>query len=264
MDRRIANFAGAPTGMGLKSAPAMCLLILFLAGCNKASSAPMAAAAAGDKAPVAVVAEPGVGVIRGRAILDGTAPSPRAIAGADCGIPGHRGVPDESLLVDSSGGIKNVIVYLKDAPANVPATQPVTLNQSGCRYVPHVLALQMGQIVHVTNGDTTLHNIHVRCAINPERNFGQASGDVRDISFAAAEGPFRVQCDVHPWMTAWVAVFDHPFFAVTGDDGSFEIRNIPAGDYTLVAWQESLPTRQKAIKIADAAPVDVVLTMKQP
>jgi plastocyanin len=141
-------------------------------------------------------------------------------------------------------------VYLEDAPASGRAQglAPITLDQVNCRYVPHVVALRAGQTLHVTTSDPTLHNVHGTCVENTAFNFALvAKGQSKNLSFETPER-FPVRCDVHPWMKAWVAVFSHPWFAVTDKDGKYELRDVPAGTYTLVAWQEKYgPLKQKII-----------------
>lgn len=171
--------------------------------------------------------------------------------------PCHAGAPtlrDESVVVDDRGRLQNVVVYLENPP---PAPQaenlpPITLDQLNCQYVPHVVALRTGQTLHVLSSDATLHNVHGECVVNEPFNFAMvAAGQSRDLTFARPER-FAVRCDVHPWMKAFVAVFDHPYFAVTGSDGSFEIRNVPPGPYVLVAWQERYGQQRVPVTVIDA------------
>ncbi len=118
------------------------------------------------------------------------------------------------------------------------------LDQKGCRYVPHVFGVQAGQTIQVSNNDTTLHNVHAHPEEQPRVQFrtaGQRAGGGAGVRQAGDGLPFR--CDVHGWMSVYVNVVAHPFFAVTGDDGRFEIKGLPAGSYTIELWHEQLGTQ---------------------
>ena len=170
--------------------------------------------------------------------------------------PCHAGAPtlkEESVVADAAGHLQDVVVYLEDAPPAGPPQDapPVTLDQVNCRYMPHVVALQTGQTLHVTTSDPTLHNVHGLCTENPPFNFALISvGQSKDLRFEKPE-VFPVRCDVHPWMKAHIHVFAHPWFAVTSSDGTFEIRNVPAGSYTLVAWQEKYGLQRERVSVTD-------------
>lgn len=137
--------------------------------------------------------------------------------------------------------VRNVLVHLTDVPAkkyDVPKT-PAVIDQQGCQYKPHMLAMMEGQELQIKNSDDTNHNIHFLPKKNEEINKTQPKKDMVDTVKLVAEEPFKVKCDVHPWMGAHIAVFNHPFFAVTGEDGTFEIKNVPPGKYKLEAWHEN-------------------------
>jgi plastocyanin len=221
------------------------LLILIAGGCEKADKKAPAVAA-----PQA--ARLGTASIKGVIALTGKAPVMGTIANQPC----HAGagpIQEEAVVVDPSNHLANVIVFLEDAPpARAPGSlPPVVLDQVNCRYVPHVLALQTGQTLHITTNDPTLHNVHGLCTVNPAFNFALvAPGQSKDLTFAEAE-LFQLRCDVHPWMKANVRVFSHPWFAVTDKNGSFEIRNVPSGSFTLAAWQEKYGVLRQSVKIDD-------------
>jgi plastocyanin len=131
----------------------------------------------------------------------------------------------------------------------VPSTA-VVLDQKGCRYVPHVLGVQVGQPVEVLNSDPTLHNVHAVPMSNSEFNTGQPlQGMKRAHTFTAREVMVPFKCDVHPWMHAYIGVLDHPFFAVSGADGSFQLTGLPPGTYTIEAWHETLGARTQTVTI---------------
>jgi len=151
-------------------------------------------------------------------------------------------VGSEDFIRDKeSGGLQNVIVFVKEGLGDKKYPAPATkasIDQHGCIYTPHIVTLQVGQTMEIKNSDNTTHNIHSASEKNPPFNFAQtAPGQVREETFKFPE-VFPVKCDVHPWMAAWVGVFDHPFYAVTAKDGTYEIKGLPAGKYTIVAWHE--------------------------
>ena len=139
------------------------------------------------------------------------------------------------------------------------------INQAGCNYSPHVIGVMAGQKVKFLNPDGTLHNVHAMCKINPE--FNVAMPDFRkemEVSFDKPEFMFPVRCDVHPWMQAWMAVMPQPFFALTGPDGKFEIKNIPAGTYTIEAWHEKLKSKTATVTVTDDLTQKVDFTLSGP
>ena len=170
--------------------------------------------------------------------------------------PCHEGAgaaTEESVVCDAAGHLQNVIIYLEDAPAGAPVSglPPVMVDQVNCRYVPHVVAIRAGQALHVTTSDPTLHNVHGLCIENSAFNFALvAKGQSKDLTFDLPER-FPLQCDVHPWMKAYVQVFSHPWFAVSDQEGKFEIRNVPNGSFTLVAWQEKYGVVREKITVED-------------
>jgi len=134
------------------------------------------------------------------------------------------------------------------------------LDQANCQYVPHVVALRTGQRLSIRSSDDTLHNVHGQPSDNPAFNFAEvAAGTSHDLTFSEPE-IFRIKCDVHPWMNACVGVFENDCFALTGDDGSFEIHGVPAGDYTLIAWHEHYDTLRQTVTVSDDKPVTADFT----
>ncbi len=164
---------------------------------------------------------------------------------------------DTVLVNKSDSTIQNVIVHIKNAPKGEAPKDGLKLDQKGCMYNPHVLTLMTGQTMTVMNSDETLHNIHGLPQQNPEFNFGQPrAGMTKDLTFDRPE-IFKVKCDVHPWMGAWIGVFEHPFHAVSGSDGTYKIDNLPAGDYEVVAWHEVYGEQTQKITVKDGDPTEL-------
>jgi len=172
---------------------------------------------------------------------------------------GGKPVRFESVLVGSGGGLANVFVQLDgDFPNAPPPRDPVLIDQRGCVYTPRVVGVRIGQPVRVKNSDPGLHNVHGVSTGRDGFNIGQPmAGMVNEVRFKDA-GILRLQCDVHAWMVAFVGVVGHPYFAVTGADGSFAIHDIPAGSYPIRAWHEQYGTLtgHVTVKAGDTATVE--------
>jgi len=147
-------------------------------------------------------------------------------------------------------------VYVKsglpaDKTYEKPST-PVVIDQKGCQYHPHVFGMQTGQMMLIKNSDDTLHNIHALPNNNDEFNKGQPSGSAdMKKTFTKPEVMVKFKCDVHPWMSAYVGVLDNPFYSVTGTDGTFSLKNLPAGEYEIVAWHEKYGEQTAKVKVGD-------------
>jgi len=203
------------------------------------------------------------GVVRadltGTVKLDGKAPDPQKIdmAGvADCAKLHPDDVFTEEVVATDKGELKNVVVAIKkeDSPdLTGPAPkEPAMIDQKGCMYQPHVLAMMVGQDFVIKNSDPFLHNIHTLSTVNPSFNKGQPNVNAGEkVDPLKAPETFHVKCDVHPWMSAYIAVFDHPFFSVSDDAGKFAIKSLPDGDYTVVAWHEKLGTQEQKVTVKD-------------
>jgi plastocyanin len=167
---------------------------------------------------------------------------------------GGKPAPNEALVLGGGNSMGNVMVWVsKGLPAGKtypsPKT-PVTLDQQGCVYVPHVMGIMVGQPYRILNSDGILHNIHTLPKINPAFNRGQpATVKEMTTTFAKPENMFEVKCDVHPWMRAYIGVFTHPFFSVTKPDGKFSISGLEAGTYEITAWHERLGTQTASITV---------------
>jgi hypothetical protein len=206
----------------------------------------------------------GAVVALGRVTFAGEPPAPQRfdLSGSpDCQRFHPNGLFDDSLIVSSEGGVANVVVSLRaggDRSLTGPPPPPLAvLDQRGCRFVPRVLAVAVGQPILVKNSDPFLHNVHSMAVNNGNFNFGQpgVNPGTNVGPFTTAER-FKIRCDVHPWMTVHVSVFEHPYFAVTGPDGSFAIPgSVPDGRYLLVAWHEVLGELQATIDVKGGSAV---------
>ncbi|MBC8310821.1 MAG: hypothetical protein H8E72_00805 [Candidatus Marinimicrobia bacterium] len=189
------------------------------------------------------------GTLKGNVNYQGKTPKKKTLKmGADpvCGSS-HKGkVFNESFIVDDKNNLANVMVWLKDVKYTGAVTAtPAVLDQNGCLYSPHVQGIMKGQELLIKNSDATLHNIHSMAKTNSQFNFAMPKVvKEKKVSFEKTEDPFYIKCDVHPWMKAWVGVFDHPYFAVTDANGNFSIENIPAGTYEVIAWQEKFKMKK--------------------
>jgi len=208
------------------------------------------------------------GGVTGQVTFEGTPPTLAALrldSDPNCARQGAT-TPNESVVVGATGALQNVFVYVKDGLGTlrfpVPAAA-VVLDQKGCRYVPHVLGVQVGQRMEILNSDPTLHNIHAVPMTNREFNTGQPIPGMKHThQFTAREVMVPFKCDVHPWMNAYVGVLDHPFFAVTGADGSFSLEGLPPGTYTIEAWHERLGTQTQMVTIGATETGTVAFSFK--
>lgn len=216
----------------------------------KSAAAPAAAGAAPAAAPAA-----GGATVTGKVTFAGAPPAKEQIkmdADAFCKAAHSAPVYTEEAVVNSNGTLEWVLVYVKDVQGKfaVPA-QAVTLDQRGCQYHPHVFGIQAGQDLKIINSDGTLHNIHALPKVNAEFNIGQPFPKMETVKkFDKPEMPIRFKCDVHKWMGAYAGVFNHPFFATTNDQGTFEIKNLPPGNYVIEAWHEKYGTQTQNVTVA--------------
>ena len=203
----------------------------------------------------------GGGTVTGRVKFTGTKPTMRRIDMSEesaCAAKYTTPPTEESVLVNANGTLANVFVYVKAGlPASYKppaATTPVVIDQDGCHYKPHVFGIMVGQPLHIKNSDPLLHNIKSKGRANRPFNISQPnvtrSPTVR--SFTAPEVMVSLECNVHGWMQAYAGVVAHPFFAVTGADGTFTLKGLPPGTYTLEAWHERYGVQTATVTVAGA------------
>ena len=195
--------------------------------------------------------------VTGTVTFDGKAPALRPLAmDADpaCAKKHTGPVANEMLALGSGNTMGNIMVWVSKGLAagkTWPAPKtPVVIDQKGCQYLPHVMGIMVGQPYKILNSDGILHNIHTLPVINPSFNRGMpATVKEATTTFPKPEAMFHIKCDVHPWMSAYMGVYTHPFFSVTGTDGKYTISGLDPGTYEITAWHEKLGTQTASITV---------------
>ena len=223
--------------------------------------------AAAPKSEAAAPAAAGSASLSGKVAFEGTPPKAEKVklnADPKCAAMHKEGLERVAVKV-TNGGVADVLVYVKSGVKGtypVP-TDPVLLDQQGCDYHPHMLVLRAGQPLKIRNSDDTLHNIHPRPTLNEEFNIGQArQGMEKEKNLGKPEVMIPVGCDVHPWMRAYISVLDNPFFAVTKEDGTFEIKGLPAGEYEVEAFHGKLKSQAQKVTVKDGEAKSLSFTFK--
>jgi plastocyanin len=249
----------------------LCFAVALLAGCSGKPNTDQPGTAKTQPAPVFFKVDPATaGTVTGRVRFTGKRPVPKVIDMSEepaCVEAHHGKAYDESLVVNKTGSMANAFIYVKSGlegkTFETPAT-PVTIDQSGCWFRPRVVGIQTGQFLKVINSDPVTHNIHPMAQVNREWNHSQGAGDPPiDRKFIKPEIMIRVKCNIHSWMHAFIGVLDHPYFAVSKDDGSFEIQNLPPGTYTIAVWQEKLGTQEQQLTIPPHGNAEANFTFKE-
>ena len=208
----------------------------------------------------------GKAVIAGRVVFEGTPPKPRRInfgPEKSCAeLHAHAPLFTETLVVNPNGTVKWMLVCIKGkVPGkHKPPAEPVVMDQVGCVFIPHVAAMMAGQEVEFRNSDPFTHNVRVTPKLAAGSNLIFTNKAVRREVMGGAELGIPIRCDIHFWMSAYLHVLSHPFFAVTGDDGSFLLNGVPPGTYTLQTWHETLKpqTRTVTVQAGERKTVDFV------
>jgi plastocyanin len=235
--------------------------LLLLGGCGgsktETSEAPKEAPA--TTAPAAAPADDAnAATVTGKVSFTGDKPAMKNIsmdATPACAKAHTTPQKSQEVVVNDNGTLKNVLIFVKSGLPDKqwPAPAPIKLDQKGCMYEPHVMAVMANQEIEVANDDPTNHNIHPLPKVNREWNESQPPGsEAKKKTFAREESdpPIAVKCNIHPWMRAYIAVLNNPFFAVTGDDGSFTIKGLPPGTYTIEAWHEKYGKQEQQVTVA--------------
>ena len=258
----------------------LALGILVAIGCG--SGRPQDASATADQKPAgqapmqiaeapagaAPAAAAGSASVTGSVRFEGATPAAEKVkmaADPVCAQQHPQPVMTEDVVVNGNGTLKNVVVFVKEGLSGSvpPSTTPVVLNQKGCWYTPHVFGIQAGQPLEITNSDSTLHNVNAKPAANPPFNLAQPTAGAKATKkFAKAEVGVSFKCNVHPWMRAYAVVTDHPFFSVTGEDGSFAIKGLPAGTYVLEAWHEKYGAQTQTVTVPEGGSASAEFVFK--
>ena len=233
---------------------------LAFAACGSKPAPEPQASPSGKKVDPATAA-----TITGHVSFTGTPPAVESIrmtTDPACVQAAGPNVQSDTTIVSASGAVANVFVYVKDGldPAytfDVP-TEPVVLDQKGCRYVPHVTGVRVGQPLKIINSDNTLHNVHAMPMKNQEFNQGQPmAGFTITKTFTVPEVMVKFMCNVHGWMKAYVGVLPHPFWAVTDANGAFKIAGVPPGSYTIGIWHEKFGEQEQKVTLTDEKTADL-------
>jgi hypothetical protein len=236
----------------------LCCAVALIIGCSqKTKTEPAAGNTVQPATSFFKVDSSTAGSVTGTVRYTGKKPSHKMIDMSEdpaCVEAHHGKAYDESLAVGSNGSLGNAFIYIKRGLEGknfeVPAT-PVTIKQGGCWFHPRVLGVQTNQLLQIVNSDPVTHNIHPMAEINREWNHSQGPGDAPlKRKFIKPEVMIRVKCNIHSWMHAYIGVLDHPYFSVSRQDGTFEIKNLPPGAYTIAIWQENLGTQEQQVTVA--------------
>lgn len=244
--------------------------LLLIAGCSPSAKKTEPAPQSQQPVVPAFHVDPATaGSISGAIRYSGPRPAQKKIDMSEdpaC-VAAHQGkAVDESLVVSPKGALANSFIYVKaglEGKRFETPTTPVTIDQRGCWFRPRVFGIQTSQTLQVVNSDPVTHNIHPMAQINREWNHSQGAGDTPLARrFIKPEVMIRVKCNIHSWMRAYIGVVDNPYFAVSKDDGSYTIANLPPGTYTLGIWQENLGAREQQVTVVPHANTTANITFK--
>lgn len=250
-----------------------CLLLVAIAGCGGGGGEKAAQQTPATQTPAPggepATAAGGGGTVKGAVQLAGQAPPMAKIKmDVEPHCKAHHGANPptaESVVTNPDGTLRNVFIYVKEGLTGKfqPPAEAVVIDQTGCTYIPHVMGIMVGQTFNIKNSDPLLHNIHSLAKKNKQFNIGMPTKDMEiPKKFTDEEVMVRIKCDVHPWMEAWVGVLNHPFYSVTGDGGAFELKDLPAGTYTIEAWHEKYDTQTQSVTVKAGEATEVNFTFQ--
>ena len=240
--------------------------VAALTGC----STPSAETAPPSQAGVTPVDASTAGSIEVQVSYSGALPTPNVLnmSSVPACAAQHPTPAVEPVLVVTDGHLANAVVYIKSGLGErrfAAPTEPVVVNQQGCMYDPHVTAVMLGQPLQFRNSDTEAHNVHGRPRVAAAWNFLMSRpNSTRDVSFDKPEVGIPVGCDIHPWMRAYVSVFDNPYFGVTPRDGLVALRSVPPGDYVVAVWHETLGTLVQPVSVPPSGTATLQVTFRAP
>lgn len=249
----------------------LCATVVAVAGCSGKSSTEQAHPAPAQPAVNYFKVDPqSAGSITGTVHFRGKriAPKPIDISEDPVCVKAHPGKAfDESLVVSGSGGVSNAFLYIShglEGKVFETPSKPVVIDQRGCSFQPRIVGIQTGEPLEVINSDPVTHNIHPMAATNREWNHSQGPGDPPITrKFTKPEIMIPVKCNIHSWMRAFIGVLDHPYFDVSKPDGSFALRNLPAGTYTVALWQEKLGTQEQQVTVTPGKDLTIDFNLKE-
>jgi plastocyanin len=228
-----------PVGIGL--------LVIFCTACGEKE----AAKSARQPTPLDLST---TGTISGQVHFDGPVPERTVLqlsGWSECATQHPEGNPRAGDVLVNNGKLQNAVVYVKEGLGDrvfaVP-TEPITIDQKGCVFSPRIATVRVGQPLHFVNSDPMAHNVRGLTKVARAWNFSLGvKGATRTITVDKPEVMIGLKCDIHPWMRAYIGAFDHPYFAVTGADGQFMLKDLPPGEYTIEAWHERFGTRSQKV-----------------
>ncbi len=241
----------------------LCVAILF--GCGGGSGVPP------PPPPGAIPAGQSIGTggVSGRVLFKGTAPPRRAISmsgEAACHKPGSE-TYTEDLIVNADGTLRNVHVHVVSGLGDrvfAPPAAPAVMDQQGCTFAPHLLAVQTDQVIEFRNSDPVVHNVHALSTVNRTFNRSLSARGQTFKRYFSKPDIVKVRCDIHAWMACYVAVGANPFQAVTGEDGAFTLEGLPAGTYEIEAWHETLGMARQSVTLGDSERRAIEFSLARP
>jgi len=243
-------------------------LVFAAIGCGGGKPAEQTHTEATPSPGAAAIDPATVATINGTIMFDGTAPAEDKInmsADPQC-MALHTDAVYTQHAVVKDGKLRWAFIYVKDGLGSrtfpTPA-EPVTIDQKGCMYEPHVLGVMVNQPIDILNSDETLHNIHAQPANSEQFNIGMPLKNMKQTrKFSAVEVMVPVKCDVHPWMASYIGVLSHPYYAVSGEDGAFSIKGLPPGTYTIEAWHEKFGSQTQSVTVGPSETKTADFTFK--
>ena len=248
---------------------ALALIAFLAAGCGggeEGSSGAAVSSGSGAAAAGPTIDPASAATIAGTIAFNGTASELVEIDMSEetvCADKHDGPVYSQNVVVNDNGTLRNVFVYVKEGLGDMtfpPPAEPVELDQNGCRYHPHVFGIQVGQDLVIKNSDGLLHNINAKPSVNRGFNISQPVEMKTTRQFRAAEIGVPLECDVHGWMNAFVNVVDNPYYAVTGEDGSFSLAPLPPGTYVIEIWHEEYGAQTMEVTVGASETKEITFT----